>query len=344
MNRTKRFGLLFFAPAIAALLLLGGCRQELLERTDFVLGTVCTVKLISGGNKALLDKAFTELRTIEDELSANKSGTYIDAVNENAGVAPVAVPAHVFPLIERALYFAEKTNGAFDPTVGPLVKLWGIGTDAQRVPAEREIEAACALIDWRDVVLDKTAGTVFLKRRGMRLDLGAIAKGWASDRLNELLSGKGAVGIIDLGGNIQLVGMKKNGKSWKVGVQNPFAERNNSVLILTLERPMAVITSGIYERYFTENGRQYHHLLDTKMGYPIDNGLVSVTIIADSGTKADGLSTTIFALGLERGLRFAEQEGVDAILVDSGHRIYTTKGASAMITDAVDSEFSLSGD
>ena len=326
--------------ALAVCVALVSCKHQPLERTDFVLGTVCTIKILQGGNQKLLDDCFTYLRYLDDAVSANKEGTYVDTINKNAGREAVRVPPEVFELIVQALTYAERSNGAFDPTVGPLVKLWGIGTEAQRVPAEQELQAACTLIDWRDVVINSKESTVYLKRSGMRLDLGAIAKGWASEYLAGMLDGANAVAIIDLGGNIELVGQKPNKKPWKVGVQNPFGERNNSITILTFDKPMAVITSGVYERYFIENDKRYHHILNTMTGYPVDNGLVSVTVIADSGIKADALSTTLFVLGIEKGLVLAEQEGVEAVFIDAGHKVYTTSGARTLITDGLDEEFS----
>ncbi|HQK34238.1 MAG TPA: FAD:protein FMN transferase [Spirochaetales bacterium] len=316
------------------------CQAQPLTRTDFILGTVCSIKFLHGGNQKLLDECFVYLRQLDDAVSANKEGTYIDAINKSAGREAIQVPEEVLELIAAALQYAERSNGAFDPTVGPLVKLWGIGTDAQRVPAPQELQAACALINWRDVVVNTAERTVYLKRSGMRLDLGAIAKGWASEHLAGMLRAAHVTAIIDLGGNIQLVGQKPNKKPWKVGVQNPFGERNNSITILTLDKPMAVITSGVYERYFIENDKRYHHILDVESGYPVDNGLVSVTIIADSGIQADALSTTLFVLGIEKGLALAEQEGVEAIFIDAGHRVYTTPGARLLITDGLDEEFS----
>lgn len=333
-------GILLLCMLLLTLTLATSCQKQQLVRTDFVLGTVCTIKILDGGSETLLNECFTYLRQFEDEVSANKAGTYIDAINKSAGAQAVAVPHFVLDLVEQALLYAQRSQGAFDPTVGPLVALWGIGTDAQRVPAEQELQAAAALINWRDVVLDRARSTIYLKRQGMRLDLGAIAKGWASEHVAAMLNEAHAVAIVDLGGNIQLVGAKPGNKPWKVGIQNPFAERNNAVIIVTLDKPMAVITSGVYERFFMENGTRYHHILDTKTGYPLENKLVSVTVIAESGTQADVLSTTLFALGIARGLAFAKQESVEAIFIDEGHKVYTTPGARSLIIDELDAEFS----
>lgn len=343
MSHTQRLNVcrIFYSVfMVAACIMVLSCQKQPLERSDFVLGTVCSIKILHGGNQKLLDECFTYLRQLDDAVSANKEGTYIDAINKNAGKEPVRVPAEVLELIVHSLKYAERSGGAFDPTVGPLVKLWGIGTDAQQVPAPQELQAACTLVNWRDVVVNNAESTVYLKRSGMRLDLGAIAKGWASDYLKKMLDSAHVAAIIDLGGNIQLVGQKPNNKPWKVGVQNPFGGRNNSITVLTLDKPMAVITSGVYERYFIENDTRYHHILDVTTGYPVDNGLVSVTIIADSGTKADALSTTVFVLGIAKGLALAEQEGVEAVLIDAGHKVYTTPGAREFIADGFDEEFS----
>ena len=169
----------------------------------------------------------------------------------------------------------------------------------------------------------------------MRLDLGAIAKGYAADEVERiLLASHVKAAVVDLGGNIKVVGRKPDGSAWRVGIQNPFDERGSYIGIANLEGGYTVVTSGIYERYFIGgDGRHYHHIFSSETGYPVDNGLVSVTVICRSSMEADGLSTTLFSLGLEDGMAFAETlEGVEAIFIDAERNVYPTTGATSLFT------------
>lgn len=298
-------------------------------RTDFVLGTVCTIRLVQGGDDKLLDSAFARLRQIEDELTVNKSGSEIDAVNAAAGEHAVKVGADALAILKKDLGYSAMTDGAFDASVGPLVKLWGIGTDHARLPAKSEIEAARKLVGWKDIVLDEAAGTVFLKRPGMALDLGSGTKGYATDQLVAMFrSASVKSAIIDLGGNIFVMGSRPDGKPWRVGLQNPdSSERGDYIGVADLSNK-TMVTSGVYERFFIQNGKRYHHILDPATGYPVDNGLTSVTIITGKSFDADGFTTALFAVGRERGMQLAEKAGVDVIMVDDKHHVYMSPGVS----------------
>lgn len=325
--------------ALLAVVLLTACgsnRATAAEtsRTDYALGTVCTIRILDGpkGDAAakVMESAFARLREIEDEMSVNKDGSELDAVNAAAGSpAGVRVTDDVLFVIGKALEYARLTDGAFDPSVGPLVKLWGIGTESARVPSRPEIDAARRLVDWRKVALDPAAKTVRLVERGMRLDLGAIAKGFAADEVKRILAGgKVKAAIVDLGGNVYAFGTKRDGSKWRIGVQDPKSTRGEYLGIVEGDA-MTVVTSGVYERFFEEGGKRYHHILDTRSGYPVDNGLVSVTIIAGSSIDADGLSTSLFALGRERGMALAAGlPGVSVVMIDSAGKVYLSPGAS----------------
>ena len=322
-------------PIAAFVLLFSACgpaRGEI-SRTDMVLGTVCSIRLIDGGSARTVDEIFVRLRQIEDKMSVNKDGTELAAVNAAAGKAAVKVSGDTFFVISRALDYARLTEGAFDPTVGPLVKLWGIGTDGARVPAKGEIAAALTLIDYRNVEIDKAAQTVKLLRPGMRLDLGAIAKGYSADECSKILEAhKVRSAIVDLGGNVLVFGKKKDGSPWKVGIQDPSSDRGEYIGIVS-GPSMTVVTSGVYERYFMKDGIRYHHILDTTTGFPIQNGLTSVSIVAGSSIDADGLSTSVFALGLEKGRKLVESlPGVKAIFIDKDRKVYLSEGAGKIFT------------
>ena len=329
MNAAKK--IYAVALSVAMTLSAGSCSAKPVDRTDLVLGTVCSVRVLDGGSKAALDAAFARLREIEAAMSANAEGTVVAAINAAAGLSPVAAPSDVRFVTSKALGYAAMSGGAFDPTIGPIVKLWNIGLDGERIPSAAEIAAALPLVDYRAVRVDDGAGTVFLPRAGMLLDLGAIAKGYAADEVARVLREKRVkAAVIDLGGNVMVMGEKPDGSPWRVGIQNPFDERGAHIGVASLRGGSTVVTSGVYERYFIgEDGTRYHHILDPATGAPVRNGLMSVTVISDSSVDADGLSTTLFSLGLERGMALAESlEHVEAVFIDEGKKVYMSSGAA----------------
>ena len=340
---------LFLLPFFAFLCL--SCFREVPARWESVLGTVCGVNLFEGGTKAEYDAVFAEFRRIEGIMAftsassgPEEGATALDLINQNAGIRPVKAPEELLDVLERARYYAELSAGAFDPTVGPLVRLWGIGGESPRLPSAAGIQGALALVDWRDLLIDREAGTAFLRRRGQALDLGAIAKGYAADRAAAVIREKTGLpgvfrlpgkrrAIIDLGGNIFALGERRGRKNWRIGIQDPLRERGVYLGVLEL-KDKSVVTSGVYERAFEEGGRRYHHILSTRDGYPVWNGLLSVTIIADSSTDADALSTAAFALGLERGLALVESlPDTEAIFVREDRAVIISSGALFKLLD-----------
>ena len=337
----RRSGLL--AACLVCLLL--GCAPS--SRSEFVLGTLCSIRIDRGGRPGLLDAAFARLRRIEDELSVNKKGSEIDAINDAAGQKPVPVGADALAIIKRDLVLSSWSDGAFDASVGPLVRLWGIGMTRTKVaspPPPKDIEAARLLVGWKDIVLDDSAGTVFLKRKGMALDLGSTSKGYAADEVAKILRAGGVrSALIDLGGNILVIGPRADGKPWLIGLQDPFSEQRGAFFGIASLVDKTMVTSGVYERFFIDevSGKRYHHILDTRTGYPVDNGLMSVTIVTTKSFDADGFTTTIFALGREKGMALAAAKGVDVIVVDSQRRVYMSPGVSTYF-EITDPSFSFS--
>ena len=298
------------------------------------MDTVCTITLYDQAKDSVYKDIFNRLREIENRMSVNLPDTDVVRINDNAGIAPVQVHDDVYNVIERTLYYSELSGGALDPTVEPLVALWGIGTDHARVPAQQEIDAVVPLINWRDVELDKEKHSVFLKRPGMALDLGAVGKGFATDEVEAIIKKAGIrQAIIDLGGNIMTYGVKKDKSPWKVGVQNPIQERGDYLGIVTGPAD-TVVTSGVYERYFIADGIRYHHIFSPDTGYPARTGLLSTTIITGNSMAADALSTATFVLGYEKGRALVESlEGVQAIFVFEDMSVRITKGANFTLTD-----------
>ena len=304
------------------------------SRTEFVLGTVCSIALYDQGKSAVYNDVFNRLREIEDRMSVNLPDTDVARVNAAAGIAPVQVHDDVFEVIRQSLHYAEISGGAFDPTVGPLVSLWGIGGDNPRVPSQAEIDSALTLVNWRDVELDGERLSVFLRRPGMALDLGAIAKGYSADEAAAIIRKAGLKrAIIDLGGNILAYGEKQDKTPWNVGIQTPLEDRGAYFGIISgPER--SFVTSGIYEKYFEADGERYHHIFSPSNGYPVRNGLMAVTIIAEYSIDADALSTAVFVLGYEKGRALVESlEGTEAVFVFDDMSVRQTREAGLTIVD-----------
>ena len=321
-------------------LIFSTCAKEPPARSELVLGTKCTVNLFEYGNQKLYERIFERLREIEKTMIAAHHGknsgwegvlhtqlSGIMLINQNAGIAPVQVGADLLEVLERACYYAELSNGAFDPTVGPLVSAWGIGTESEQIPGQQEIDRALALINWQDLIIDHEQGTAFLQQPGMEIDLGAIAKGYAADEAARIAGEGGAArAIIDLGGNIVALGSRSSNAPWRIGIQDPLEKRNAYIGIISVN-DKTVVTSGIYERYFEQDGKQYHHILSTKDGYPVDNGLISVSIVTERSIDADGLSTAVFALGFQQGLELLKAiPRTDAIFIFADRSVYVTDG------------------
>jgi thiamine biosynthesis lipoprotein len=317
-----------------SLLSLGCTGGDTAPRVEFVLGTFCRIDLYESADPKLYDRLFSRLAELDRMLSVNRSDSELSTLNRSAGLEAAAISPELRTVLDRALFFAEASGGAFDPTVGPLVKLWGIGTENPRVPPAEEIQEALDLIHWRDLEL-RADGTALLRRPGMAVDAGGIAKGYAADELTAILRrAKVPRALIDLGGNIYVWGGKKDNTPWRIGVQNPLDSRGTYVGILETSSA-SVVTSGIYERFFMgEDGTRYHHIFSLgtgedgdKPGYPVDNGLLSVTILAKSSMDADALSTACFALGYERGCALAESAGAKAIFIFADKTLRGSAGA-----------------
>ncbi len=312
MKKTAAFLALLF-PA----LLFPACRQQqggqekraegravLPAQSWEALGTICTVNAFDEGAESLYGEISARLMEIDASFGVNRPGSDIARVNASAGKDRIAVRPDVFLVLKTALRFAQRSGGAFDPTIGPLVSLWGIGTDHQKVPSQSEIEAALAFVDWRKVVLDEADSSVFLEKEGMALDLGGIAKGYAADEVIRILKERNVSrAVIDLGGNVCVFGSKADGSAWKVGIKNPSDGGKSVAAALSLPGGLSVVTSGNYERYFVSGGRRYHHIIDPKTGCPGGGSVASATIIAASSMEADAMSTTAFLMGRDAFLR-----------------------------------------
>ncbi|MCL2244155.1 MAG: FAD:protein FMN transferase [Treponema sp.] len=304
------------------------------SRTEFALGTVCTVTLFDKGKDQIYNDIFNRLREIENLMSVNIPSSDISRINAAAGIEPVQAHEETIKVIKRSVFYAEVSDGAFDPTVGPVVSLWGIVNENQRIPDQTEIDEILPLVNWRNIDINLEANTVFLKYQGMALDLGAIAKGYAADEAVAIIRNtKVKQAIIDLGGNVILYGEKKDKSLWRVGIQNPLETRGIITGVVQVKEK-TVVTSGVYERFFEQDGKRYHHIFSPWKGYPSDSGLLSVTIIADNSMEADALSTAVFVLGYERSKTLLDLfPDTEAIFIFEDMSIQTTSALNLTITD-----------
>ncbi|MGI6485327.1 MAG: FAD:protein FMN transferase [Tepidanaerobacteraceae bacterium] len=315
------------AVMIAALLLITGCGgarvDEPLTRSNFMLDTIVQVTAYGDNASDVIDDVFERISEIESKMTAVGEDSEVIRINKAAGIKAQTVSSDTFYVIKRGLFYSNQSRGKFDITIGPLVRLWGIGTENVRVPSKSEIFNALENVNYRDVVLDENDNSVFLKNKGMSLDLGGIAKGYAADEAAEVLKKNGIKSAaIDLGGNICVIGKKPDGTMWNIGLQNPFEPRG-SIFAIAAVADKTLVTSGVYERFFERDDKRYHHILDTATGYPVENDLVGVTIITDKSIDADALSTTMFSMGLSDGIKLVEKlQEVDAVFVTIDKKVY----------------------
>lgn len=289
------------------------------------------------------------LAELEEDISWRREGE-IARLNQSAGKDAVPLSKETGSLLETALELCERSKGGFDITLGPVTRLWDFD-GSPRLPGPEELESALALVDYRKVSMDKeeymyavpnedgshtdSLGVRYhtaLAEPGMAIELGAIGKGAACDTAVSMYICQAEVNgaVIAVGGSVGLYGQKPDGQPWKVSVRDP--KEAGSLGVLTLPGGF-VSTSGSYEKYFEQDGRRYHHLLDPRTGYPAESGLVSVTVwCQDSGALSDGLATACFVLGLEDGLALLESYGAQGLFVDESGTVTLTPGLRERFT------------
>ena len=298
-----------------------------LSKTEIFMGTVVNIKIYDKHDEEIINKAFDKVEEIENLVSLNKEETELQKLNDNAGIKPIKLSDETYNIIKQAYKYSKESEGEYDLTVGPLVKLWNIGREEAKVPTKDEINQAISKIDYNNIQMNDETKEVYLTQRGMKIDLGSIAKGYTADEVAKLLKQEGVKqAIIDIGGNIYAMGLKNNTEEWTIGIQDPFSDRGEIVGSVALSNK-SVVTSGIYERYMEKDGVKYHHILNPKTGYPYESDIAGVTIIADKSIDADALSTVVFTKGIEDGIEFIEnQEGAQAIFISKDKKIYLTSG------------------
>lgn len=309
--------------------------EESISKNDFLLDTVVTVRLydVPAEKEALIDESFALISELENVLSVHVEGSDLYKIMTNAGVAPVEVSDETMEIFKKSLAYSEKTDGKFDISAGPLISLWNINPPEGHVPTQEELTEALGKIDYSKIQIDEDNQTVYLEDEGMVANLGAIAKGFIADKVKEYLVGEGIEhAIINLGGNVLLIGNKADGTDFRIGVQDPDALRNTYLGVIETA-DSSLVSSGDYERYFEQDGVRYHHILDPDTGYPSETELRQVSIISPESVDGDALSTSVFLLGLEKGLELINSlEEVNAVFVTKGGQVVVTEGLKDQFT------------
>lgn len=333
---------------VLAMLLVAGCSKPQSVRVDkevFVLDTIVRFSIWT-------DETIDEMRAnellreserlcfyYEKMLSKSIDSSDIYRLNHADG-AKVAVSEKTAFLIEESMRYSELTDGYFDITVLPIKDLWDFKAEDPVIPTQEQIDEAVRKVGFKNIMLGEAAeyidsegevqtGREAWLKNGATIELGGIAKGFIADEISAMLKEQGVKkGIINLGGNVLMIGEKEPGTPWKVGIQDPEGTPNDYMgTVSVVDR--SVVTSGVYQRFFEKDGKIYHHLLDPFEGRPTDNGLASVTIFSPSSIDGDALSTSCFVLGLEKGLALAEKlEDVEAVFITTDGEIVQTSGMS----------------
>ncbi|HHT98284.1 MAG TPA: FAD:protein FMN transferase [Clostridiales bacterium] len=300
-----------------------------ISKSTYLLNTIITITIYDKPNDEILNQTFKLIEDYEKIFSRTNKTSELYALNKRLITKTVdntyLVSDELAYLIRKSLYFCELSNGYFDISVAPLSDLWDFGNSDKHIPDKSDIDNILSLINYKDIRINRNE--VVFENDKIEIDLGATAKGYIADKAKEFLISKGVKSaIINLGGNVLTLGNKPNGEPFKIGLQKPFADRNEIISTMLID-DLSVVSSGIYERFFIENNLLYHHILNPANGYPYDNNLNSVTIISKSSLDCDALSTICLALGLEDGLRLINRtKDTYAVFITKDYQLHYSDG------------------
>jgi len=300
-------------------------KERIFKKSRIIMDTLVTITVVartSSDADEAIDKGFHEIERLEKAANFYSPDSEISQINTHAGITPVKVSSDILELLMKARYVSEKTDGAFDLTIGPVISLYDFHKKV--LPTDAAIMKKLSLVNYRDIVINRNQSTVFLRKKGMLIDPGGIMKGYAAAKAAEVLKKHGVnSGIVAVAGDISTFGPKPDGSPWKVGIRDPRAQEQDEVMTTLQLRDMSISTSGDYERFFIMNGRRFHHLISPKTGYPSEE-CRSVSIIATEGAFADAFATGIFILGPEKGVKILEEIGLEGIIIDRKGGLHTT--------------------
>ncbi len=310
--------------------------QAFLSRSDFLLNTLVSISLYDKQEEALIKGSFDLIEKYETIFSRTMDTSELYKLNHGTALKVPGKPntfclsAELSDIIRYALTYSKLSEGSFDLTIAPITSIWDFQSLEPSLPEDNRIKHALPLVNYKNIQLSGKELTY--KKDGIELDLGAIAKGYIADRVKEYLMNNGVKSaIINLGGNLLCIGDKPDHTPFQIGIQKPYADRNETIATMEIS-DQSVVSSGVYERFFEINGKFYHHILNPKTGYPYDNKLISVTIISPKSVDGDGLSTSCFALGLEKGLQLVE--GIPdtyAVFITDDYQLHYSSGFEAAI-------------
>jgi thiamine biosynthesis lipoprotein len=294
-------------------------KQQTICRMHYLMGTFVQIEIVGEQRTQaieVIEEAFSEMKRVERILSRYLEESQISKINQSAHLFPVKISSEVFQLLEEAIGFSRLTEGAFDITVGPILELWGQAQKRGFAPTRAEIEQGRSSIDYSNVVFDSQKNTIFLKKYGVKIDLGGIGKGYAVDRAIDVLKKNGIKkALINAGGNIFCLDEER----LPIGIKNPCNPQD--IIATILVKNQAISTSANYERSFSIGGKSYGHLINPQTAYPVGNGMLSVSIISSSAKMADVLSTTVFILGQDKGMQLIENmEDLEGIIITEDNR------------------------
>ena len=300
-----------------------------------LMDTYCTITIVSPSRERAaeaINKGFAEIKKLEVLLNYFSDGSEITAINKAAGTRPVKVSGETLEMMRKALEISKATGGTFDPTIAPVIKLWDFSKKRRdnSVPDGSIIKNTLELVDYKKIQINSKS-EVFLAEKGMEIDLGGIAKGYAADKAMEAIKAEGIeAALVAIAGDIRGAGFSTSGNAWKVGIQDPRPEAGSEkpwedIFSSLYLEDMAISTSGDYQRFFIKDGKRYHHILDPSTGFPAESDLLSASVIAPEGYIADGLSTAVFALGAEKGMALLKAMEVEGVLVDRDRNVFATK-------------------
>ncbi len=322
---------------IISFLMLSGCAYKdstssYVEKTDFLLDTVVTIRLYDG-TEDQLDQCMELVKKYNDMFSNHQINSDVTFINDSVP-KPIAVHNETVELIQKAVLYSRLSNGNFDATIGSVSNLWDFHSEYPKLPDPKEIGDALKTVDYSQIrIYENTIGLENKAGKSSHfhtnLDLGAIAKGYISDRIRDYLISEGVTSAsISLGGNVYIMGKKPDGEMFTVGIQKPFAEDGTAACTVQVS-DKCVVTSGVYQRYFEKDGKIYHHILDPNTGYPIENDLYSVTVICDDAVDGDAFSTMLFTMGLEKALNYVKATpSIEAIFITNDGRVIPSTNIS----------------
>lgn len=312
------------AVLLSAAILLTGCStppaNETVSKSGIYFDTIVKIEISGMKDSTVMDHCFDLCEKYENKFSKEIETSEISKINSAKG-NPVEVSDETAALIKKALYYSELSGGAFDITIAPVSDLWDFRSKKKELPSDESIKNALTHVDYHKV--NVTGNTVTLSDPEASLDLGGIAKGYIADQLKTYLKKEGIKhALINLGGNVLVIGSQPNGNDYKIGLQKPFDEQNTAITTVSVH-DQSVVSSGIYQRYFELDGKIYHHILNPQTGYPYENNLLGVTIISDKSADGDALSTTCFALGLEKGMELIKSiDNTEAIFITDDYQLH----------------------